>query len=274
MFNNKKMKAKSLILIIVIVAAVITIAAVIKTYPWAKEKADEVEEKDSVASETSKSELELSDLSTANYTYSLEEIPWGMETGFSGQKLIRENKETGEKETVIENVKDKVPEIQNEEFGGLLLVAHPDNSNEIFFTPSTMHSEKTLGGLLAYDIARGNFIKMNSSEKFKGSGISEASPNQSHIFFVQNRSNEGLDQEMHIFDLMNDSFETIKLEDDETFNSGRYAMGAYWDISWIDDNTLKCAVYDQSEKSDSDYDPENETSRQSTFIEYREFKIE
>jgi hypothetical protein len=188
------------------------------------------------------------------------------------QHLIRRNRQTGEGMVVIDSIKEALPELKAEFNLLLYIFAQPENSEVVIFKSALVDTNNPGGDLYSFSTADSKFTKMKVNDVYSGFfGGFALSPDQTKFVWVPDAQDEsGKAQMMYLIDLINDTYSTVvNLSGNETFNAGLYAMSSYFEVSWVNDEKIKYAVFDQSKKGEG-FDPYSEATRRSIFIGYRE----
>ena len=193
------------------------------------------------------------------------------------QQLIRVNTDTGE-ETVVVSSFLELPAFEEMTNMFMSLIGYSEDYNSVLLQalPYASANPYGIGDLYEFDEETQVLSELEVNQLSRVWSV--VSPNNTKIATIvkgEGESNDiGLDQTMYLVNLFEDDKELIiNLSGNETFNAGYPTMLAYHDLEWIDDDTLRYAVYDQSKKeiNQSGSDPE---LRQSVFIEYREVNFE
>lgn len=120
--------------------------------------------------------------------------------------------------------------------------------------------------LIRFDVDTSEYIELPGKEfitPFEGKtadfGRQIISPNGAHILWVPQPLDNTKAPNMYLIDTIAGTYElVISLDAVENFNGGTSGLDARYDISWLDDTTIRYAVFDQAE----------------TLLEYREYTIE
>ena len=231
-------------------------------------------------------------LESVGYGYYLERFLW------NDQRLVRYDPQTSDKEVVIDSVADTLAELsdfsQSELDTSLNLNKYvaPDGHNLIIFRSIVPGSDSPPKGLYSFNIETKELKRMAVNRVFDRGlvDISELlSPEQDQLIWIKpgtvKTDNgdliEGMSQELYVIDLINDSYRrAVTLSGNYTFNSGLQfgEMLRVWhyDISWLDNNTIKYAVYDYTKRPEQQpqqvYDDQPATKSlflESVLVEYR-----
>ena len=200
-----------------------------------EEREDENEEPNDEASDNPNS--------TAFYEYFIEDN-WD---GGLSQDLMRTSKETGETELYISEL--------NAQQGALTLVSHPDNSDELYFRGIIPDSDASMMEFYVLDITTQKVEEMavNSLLADTTWGYFEVSPNQKHFVWVPNIQDQD-STELYVGTFASDSYTLeVSLASGETFNEGSFALSQSFDIEFVDNDTIKYAVYNASSKAFIEY---------------------
>jgi len=154
--------------------------------------------------------------------------------------------EDGSKETAVESSITQINSVICE-------LSMPANSPIVYVRTCNPETDNAQGKAYAYDATNNQFKSLdNINAIFTGWGAIAVSPDKKSIVYVPDQSlvdvkKAGLDQELYVFDLIQDSAtKLITLSGNETFNSGCGAMSNVYEISWVDDNTINYGVFKQN----------------------------
>jgi len=210
------------------------------------------------------------------YEYSLEYLSPqsdGLRESFD-KRLVRKNQETGEREVLIANIKEAIPELKEKFNYSAQIFALP--IGKVILKTVFEHTDDSAGDLYSFDPTTGALYSMKINEVYDGfyGGFAMA-PDQRRFVWVPNENHTGNQQKMFLIDLLGDSYKIVlTLKDVETLNAGYFALSSSFNISWTDQDTVLYAVYDSTKKQREDLDQAgNLLDRQSALIEYRELDL-
>jgi len=211
------------------------------------------------------------------------------------QQIIKTNLKTNEKEIIVASLKNEIPELKERPAYLLTGFSSPQNSNVVFFRRTLFGTDAPSDIIFSYNLNDNKFQKMKINQLVEDcwdtAGRYRLSPDQTKFYFIPYSKNiTGDENIMYLIDLIEDSYtQIIKLSSQETFNAGYFThwgcwldCPAYFDIEWIDNNTIKYAVFDQTKKPTISEEPfildrfhfvYTDEYQKSIFIEDREFKF-
>ncbi len=188
------------------------------------------------------SDLEANLKAKQDYKYTIETFQ--SDKG-ADSKLVK-TFEDGSQETIIES---SVSQIGNT----VCELSFPDKATTLYMRTCNPETDNAQGKIYTYDVSGKQFKSLdNINAVFTSWGAVVASPDKNKVAYVPDSSvkdakNEGLDQELYIFDLAQDSAsKLVTLKGSETFNKGCGAMSGAYEVSWTDDSTISYGVFKQA----------------------------
>ncbi|MBU0982037.1 hypothetical protein KKC94_05085 [Patescibacteria group bacterium] len=185
----------------------------------------------------------VNEYSTNFYEYSTNDL-W--DGGFH-QELVRTNLSTGVEETVDTSFDSHA--------GPMRLISQPDDSNFVYFRLFMPETDAPMNKFYKYNTATNNLSEMDINEMFNNNfwGGSALSPDETLFVWAPNTAPSS-SVEIYGANLTKDKF-TLKvtLNPGETLNAGDAAMSAEFDMEFINNNTLRYAVYDENTKQLIEY---------------------
>lgn len=199
-------------------------------------------------------------LAKAGSTY---RVSYGFDRGAEGgaaafDAQVIERRTDGTASIVVKSVKEAIPALKEKDNLTLKVFAQSADGT-VIFKSIYMDTDDSSGDLYAFDIVSHAFTRMKVNEIYDGFyGGFALSADQTRFAWVPNKEMGGDTKTMYLIDLASDSYEAIvQLSGKETFNGGGFALSSSFNISWIDNETLRYSVYDQSKKSEQFYDPDD-----------------
>lgn len=243
-------------LIVAVVATALVAGGLV--YSWQKKQGDnkiqevqkQVQEKESKVSDLEQKINELqADIKTKmNYSFKLETFT----NNIADQKVLDSKiikvYEDGSTEIIVSSTKEKINNI-------LCAVTQYNQDSFLYFKTCTPDSDDGKGQLVVYDVGRGELKYLENINKvYIGWGSLVFSPDKKFAAYVpdtyaqQNMTGqEGLDQNLYLFNLLNDSSDdVVTLSGRESFNRGCGAMSSVYEISWLSDNIIQYNVFNKA----------------------------
>jgi hypothetical protein len=183
--------------------------------------------------------------------------------------VVALNTVTGQQRTIVNSVKDALPQLRERWNLTIDIFLQPAGSLPVFKTV-LKETDNSGGDFYQLDPVKGVFTEMNLSKVYSGFYDGSAfSPNEHRVVWARQvdpaKIDIGLVQSLYIASFVDDSYgPLVTLSGNETLNSGQFALASSYDIQWLDNRTVRYAVYDQKKKE----------SGQSSFIEYRTVTVD
>jgi len=159
-------------------------------------------------------------------------------------RLIKNTNSSGSN-IIVESIREKTGAVLEE-------YAFPSTGQNLYLKSYLPDTDNAGGKIWSYNVKTKNFNKLeNINRVFDGWGSRIISPDKKKACYVVDEhmagGTSGLDQDMYLLDLENDTAEIIiSLTDNETFNSGWGALCSDYNISWLDNNTISYSVYNHN----------------------------
>jgi hypothetical protein len=152
-------------------------------------------------------------------------------------------------------------------YDGFWIFSNPGQGEYVYLRKVTFDSESPNGKIFAFNINTKELRVLSAASRFSQSFNRSLSPNGLG-YAVYEESSIGNDKELYVVDLLNNQAQlVVQLAENETLNAGANALSESSDIQWLDNDTIRYAVYDQSKKS-SPF-----TDKEALFIDYRTVDI-
>jgi len=188
------------------------------------------------------SDLEANLKAKQDYKYSIESFQ--SDKGLDS-KLVK---------TYEDNSQETVVESSVSQMGSTICeLSFSDKATTLYMRTCSSETDNAQSKIYAYDVSGKQFKSLdNINAVFTGWGSVVISPNKQKVAYVADSSmndtkNKGLDQELYIFDLAQDSVsKLVTLKGSETFNKGCGALSNLYEISWTDDSTISYGVFKQA----------------------------
>ncbi|MFC1656612.1 hypothetical protein ACFL14_01435 [Patescibacteria group bacterium] len=209
------------------------------------------------------------DFEYQQYRYKLTEYG---EIGDQDQYFSRIDKETERSETMADSINEAIPSLDG---NLLMLFAQPHGSDLVILGSYLPDTDSPWSKLYLFDPSTKKFSEMDVNEIYTSriAGFLKH-VDETKLVYAPNEDENGDNKEMYLIDLVNDTYEKIlTLKGNETFSAAESGMlGACFEMSWKDSDTIQYAVFNQSKKEDVESCPDD-TSSISYFIEYRAIDI-
>lgn len=187
--------------------------------------------------------------------------------------IIGRDQLTGAEVVVVESIKRQLPELQDAPNHTLRRFAQ--GTAHWIFQAVYMDTDRGGGPLYSFDYFRRTLAKMRVNDLARDCPAALTaqglSPDQSALAYVPDRDRRGDEKVLYHIDLKNDrSQELVRLQEGETFDAADSACGfdsQATDIIWLDDHTLRYAVFNQLRK------PARDPGEKDIFLGYRKAVI-
>lgn len=177
------------------------------------------------------------------------------------ERIIRQNKITGESEVVTENILELAD--LNKDKWSLTKFAAPIGSNKVYFMEVMWLGTEGTGPIWSFDLTTKELKKTENANAVYEMGFGGFALSPNNRFFIQAPDafkEEGNSKTLKLVDLEKDTVETIvTLTGNETFNGGYGFLSSLFEIEWLDDSIIQYNVYNQAGEKEGNYKPLIET---------------
>ena len=172
--------------------------------------------------------------------------------------LIAHNIRTGVDTVLVPKVKDALPALRETWNLTIAPFLQPKGALPIFKTV-LKETDNSGGKFYQFNPVTHAFTLMYLNSVYSGFYDGTAvSQDQTHVVWVKDAmgANNEKAQSLYVASFVDDSYDVlVQLSGNETFNGGPSdAMGVQFDIQWIDNSSVRFAVYDQAKKDAHLYD--------------------
>jgi|GEM_PF-7095068 len=176
-----------------------------------------------------------------------------LEDQYDGPIIARDLK-TGKETVVVKSVKDAIPALRERWNLTIGVFVQPTGAKPVFKT-ILKETDNSGGDFYQFDPATRTFTPMQLSSVYSGFyDGSVVAPDERYVAWAREANEDkyaaGLVQSLYLASFANDSYAAlVVLSGNETLNGGPSdAMGVWYDITWVDSQTVRYAVFDQKKK--------------------------